>query len=134
MQYHDVRSRRSLSLSCASVRYDVVYAPLVEPLAAKPAVLSGLPKGARPWLDVSASWYQNPANFNVVLAAEGPRDWPRVRVHEHAKVGTKVGSSVRMAPAPVEAAPTATVSHIRTADDRVSFDVDRVGTPVLVKT
>jgi hypothetical protein len=114
--------------------YEVADAPLVEPLAAKPAVLKGLPGGARPWLDVAANWYQNPANFHVVLAAEGPRDWPRVRVHEHAKVGTKVGSSVRMAPAPVDGVPAATVSHIRTADDRVSFDVDRVGTPVLVKT
>jgi hypothetical protein len=114
--------------------YEIAGAPLVEPLAAKPAVLLGLPGGARPWLDVAANWYQNPANFHVVLAAEGPSDWPRVRVHEHAKVGTKVGSSVRMAPAPVEPVATATVSHIRTADDRVSFDVDRIGTPVLVKT
>jgi len=113
--------------------YEIANAPLVEPLTAKPAVLVGLPGGARPWLDVSAHWYQDAASFQIPLAPEGPRDWPRVQLHEHAKVGTKVGSSVRMAPPPLRAVPAATVSRVRRGDDRVAFDVDRVGTPVLVK-
>src|SRR5207249_5071743 len=52
------------------------------------------------------------------LAADGPSNWPRVRLGQQPDH------------TPVD---PATVNDIRMSDDRISFDVDRVGSPVLVK-
>jgi hypothetical protein len=100
--------------------YRVKDADLVTPLANKPAVMKGVAKGGKPWLDAAVGWYQDESRWDVPLAAGGPKDWPRV-------VGADP-TPPRRAVAPV------TVTNIRTSDDRVSFDVDRPGTPVLVKT
>jgi uncharacterized membrane protein len=54
----------------------------------------------------------------VYLAADGPASWARVAPREQA--------AARPEPATV-------VSAISTSDDSVSFDVDQVGRPVLVK-
>jgi uncharacterized membrane protein len=44
-----------------------------------------------------------------------------------------VGSKVAIGPAPQQPVPAAQVRNIHQADDRISFDVDRTGSPVLVK-
>ncbi|MDQ1372962.1 MAG: hypothetical protein QOJ09_300, partial [Actinomycetota bacterium] len=64
--------------------------------------------------------FQDPSRWDVPRAAAGPSSWPRVR-----------GLSAN---APRRAVMPASVSRIRTTDDRITFDVDRVGVPVLVKT
>jgi hypothetical protein len=83
-------------------------------------VVTGLPKGSKPWLKMAVDWYEDPARWDVPLAAGGPSQWPRVPLSQAA-------SAPRVPTAPV------TVTGIRTGDDRISFDVDRVGSPVLVK-
>lgn len=87
---------------------------LVQPLENMPVVYSGPTR----WRTMAIDWFQNPGRAATVLAREGPRSWKRT--------STGLASSVT----PIE--PTR-VSKIRVADDSVSFDVDRVGVPVLVK-
>ncbi|HEV7888181.1 MAG TPA: 6-pyruvoyl-tetrahydropterin synthase-related protein [Acidimicrobiales bacterium] len=99
--------------------YRVKDAELVAPLANKPAVMQGVAKGGKPWLDAAVSWYQDDQRWDVPLAVSGPADWPRVQ-----------GANDNPPRDPV---PPAVVSNIKSGDDRISFDVDQPGTPVLVK-
>jgi hypothetical protein len=64
------------------------------------------------------SWYKDPSRWDVYLAADGPASWARVAPRE------------QTAPRPQ---PATVVSGIESGDDFVSFDVDQVGRPVLVK-
>jgi hypothetical protein len=113
--------------------FEVAQSDVVAPMTADPVVLKGIPAGARPWLDVSAHWYQTSTSFDAPLAASGPKSWPRVRVDVKAKAGTQVGSHVTLGPVVTKPVAPVAVSRIRTGDDRVSFDVDKPGSPVLVK-
>ncbi|HMC43276.1 MAG TPA: hypothetical protein VKI20_09730, partial [Acidimicrobiales bacterium] len=60
------------------------------------------------------------ARWDVPVAAGGPAQWSHVALAQAASVP-------RVPTAP------ATVSGIHATDDRISFDVDRTGSPVLVK-
>jgi len=119
--------------------YRIADSDPVSGLSYKPAVMTGIAKpgllkslvhdvfpwfknapGGRAWINAVVPWYQDSTRWAVPLAASGPRDWPRVK-----------GASANP---PRIAVPTATVSNIVMTDDRISFDVDRVGSPVLVKT
>jgi hypothetical protein len=54
------------------------------------------------------------------LAADGPKDWPRIANADQVEDQVPIKEPVK-------------VNYIGTSDDRISFDVDRVGLPVLVK-
>jgi hypothetical protein len=118
--------------------YEVADSAEVQPLQYQPAVVTGVAPNSRAWLDVAVPWYGNESAWNVPLAASGPKEWQRVAVHQSELKGDAAsavhGAGVtvdRATPVPV---PAARVSNIRNGDDRISFDVDRPGTPVLVKT
>ncbi|MGH9276502.1 MAG: hypothetical protein ACRD12_00100, partial [Acidimicrobiales bacterium] len=113
--------------------YEVSGSELVTPLAFKPAVVTDLPKGERPWLDLSVNWFMDPDAHDVPLAASGPRDWPRVALHSVAGATVEVGSGVAVDTPPKVPVPDAGVRNIKTSDNSISFDVDRTGSPVLVK-
>ena len=119
--------------------YEIADSAPVAGLSFKPAVMQGIAKpgliqslihdvfpwfknvpGGRPWINAVVPWYQDASRWPVPLAATGPSDWPRVK-----------GASANP---PRIAVPTASVTNIVMKDDRISFDVDRVGSPVLVKT
>jgi hypothetical protein len=85
-----------------------------------PAVMTDVGKGGKAWQSVGVEYFQDPDRWDVPRAADGPSNWPKVSAHGAA--------------APRRAVPAVAVSNIKTTDDRISFDVDRVGTPVLVKT
>jgi hypothetical protein len=118
--------------------YEVARSAQVVGLGNLPAVVEGIAKrGTRyrtDWLDLGVAFYQDPQEWDVPLAIDGPKEWPRVRVHR--TVGAAdgaAGTDIRIdAPARRPVTP-AKVSHIKTSDDRISFDVDKPGTPVLVK-
>src|SRR5947208_3252205 len=103
-----------------------------------PAVVEDIAKsGGRyrtDWLDLAVAFYQNPQSWDVPLAIDGPKSWPRVGVRRTGvETDGTAGSDIRIdRPARRPVAP-AKVSAIRTTDDRISFDVDRPGAPVLVK-
>ncbi len=108
--------------------FEVADAPLVEPLRYEPAVTtaggaqhqwlcSGEDESGRctgPALD----WFQDPSRWPVELAVDGPDNWQRI----------DPGQAPERRP--VE---PAVVDDVRVDDDRISFHVDRPGTPVLVK-
>lgn len=119
------------------VVYQVADAPLVQGLAFEPAVVTGLDrtypqdfqppkadgtqkkKTGNPWQFMAMEWYTDPAAWDIHLAADGPASWQRVERGQ--------------APEPRAQEPVA-VTDIRETNDSVSFRVDRVGVPVLVKT
>ena len=99
--------------------YEVAGSELVEPLTNLPAVLEDAPAGGREWTDAVMPWYRSPEDWDVFLAQDGPKSWPRVAE----------GDEPEERPArPVR------VTDLATDTDRIAFDVDRPGTPVLVKT
>jgi hypothetical protein len=100
--------------------YSVRGAAEVSPLTEQPVVMTGVAKGGKSWLNAAVSWYDDPSRWNVMLAASGPSQWTRVR-----------GADPNP---PAQTVAPAQVSGIKTTDDRISFDVDRTGSPVLVKT
>nr|MDQ3757279.1 6-pyruvoyl-tetrahydropterin synthase-related protein [Actinomycetota bacterium] len=99
--------------------YAVADSRIVTPLAYEPVVMEGVAKGGREWLDAAVDWYQDSGRWEVPLAASGPRGWRRVSGPADDPPRTPV--------APVQ------VRNVRSGDDSISFDVDRVGAPVLVK-
>jgi hypothetical protein len=102
------------------VLYLIRDSQLVVPLHYEPVVESGLSKTQ--WQTTTAvTWYQNPRYWPVPIVSGGPTAWP------HAKPGTLLlpGASRRV--------PPTTVSRVTYTDSTVSFDVGRLGVPVLVK-
>lgn len=101
--------------------YEVAGSNLVEPLASMPVVVDDVAK-EKDWLEVSEGWFLDPARHGSYLAAGGPPEWKRI-------------ARADAATAPAVPVSTATrVSAVRAGDDRISFDVDTPGTPILVKT
>ena len=99
--------------------YLVLGAPRVHPLADQPVVMSGLNNASQPkWLQVMVPWYNDPSDWDVYLAATGPSDWKRV------DYGT--------ANPPVTPEPSTAVSDIVEHNASISFNVSRVGVPVVV--
>ncbi len=82
---------------------------------------------------MSVDWYTDPAAQEVFLAASGPKEWERVKAHEVESDVDTVGSTVAVDPPARRPIEPAQVTNIRSDDNDISFDVDRVGSPVLVK-
>jgi hypothetical protein len=99
--------------------YEIRDSALVTPLRDQPVVWTGVKPAQTSWLQPAATWYDTPAEWNVVPSAGGPADWARVPVTD---------TRPRAVPEPVT-----TVSRISQTDSSVSFHVDRLGTPVEVR-
>ena len=111
------------------VVFEVADGDVVSPLAHQPAVVTGVDDSQVEWverpLDESGRfggpalrWFDDPTQWDVPLARSGPDGWQRV----------DVGESPDAVPLdPVE------VDDVVVEDERVSFTVDQVGVPVLVK-
>jgi hypothetical protein len=121
---------------------------LVEPLSYTPVVYTNVSNHQTDWLQPAADFFDDPAQYDLVRAASGPSDWPRFTIPELAKsnpneiarlraAAQKNGTSFQdptIPDPPKVALPPVHVANIATSDDSVSFDVDQVGVPVLVKT
>jgi hypothetical protein len=92
----------------------------VVPLANRPVVWQGVGASQSSWLAPAVAWYDAPARWDVVPAADGPSDWTRVPVGDPSP--------------PVVREPATTVSEVHQSDQGISFHVDRPGTPVEVRT
>ncbi len=99
--------------------YLVRNSPLVEPLSQQPVVMRGVTAAQASWLGPSLSFYQDPAEYPVERLMTGPAYYHRVAPYSKVLATTPE--------------PKVTVSHLATSNDTVSFDVSRVGVPVLVK-
>lgn len=120
--------------------YEVADTPLVEGLSAQPAVVPSMAAGHHAWQDPSVCWYQDPEAWLVPLADDGPSDWQRIEpTATPAEDATPAqacqpGSWGWFGTAPaVVPLPEVEVTDITTTEDSVSFRVDQVGVPVVVK-
>src|SRR4029077_985639 len=93
-------------------------------------------------MDVGVHWYQqDPSTWDVPIAAAGPSGWQRINVTQDKATLQKqgnppakiVGTGIDIQQPLSIPVREATVSHIKLGDDRISFDVDKPGSPVLVK-
>ena len=112
--------------------FEVADADLVVPLEHQPVVVEGLGDGQESWLGelddggfeqeypgTASEFFLDPDNWAVFRAGDGPDEWARVARGE--------------TPRRVPTEPTL-VTDLDVDRDRISFHVDRVGSPILVKT
>lgn len=109
---------REVASSAPWTVYEVSGSELVEPLANEPAVLQGMRNENPAWQRDAVAWYNDAASLDVVLASNGPLGWQRIEAGEQPER---------------RALPSTRVSNIDPQDQSLSFDVDRVGQPMLVK-
>jgi hypothetical protein len=109
--------------------YEVSGADLVTPLPFQPAVA----KGAKDWLEVALPWYVEPSRHPVPLVTSGPDSWPRLQVKHRPTDDKTIGAGTIVEEPPRVPASSVRVTDVRAGVDRISFDVDRPGQPVLVK-
>jgi hypothetical protein len=117
-QAGEVDALTELTTSGPWTVFEVADAELVAPLENQPVVLTDVGDGQGEWLDPAVDWYVDADAHDVFLAADGPPEWPRIARGE--------------TPPSVEVDPVE-VTGIEAGDDRIAFDVDEVGRPVLVR-
>ncbi|MBI5089001.1 MAG: hypothetical protein HZB15_09130 [Actinobacteria bacterium] len=123
--------------------YSVAGSDLVVPLDVQPVVVN--PRGGDPRernLELGMSWFQNRDEWAAMPADDGPDAWQRidVAVDPSRDDGLNPGDQGRkidiVQPADsieVVDLPDVVVSDVHLGDQDISFHVDRVGVPVLVK-
>lgn len=134
------------------VIYKVAESDLVTPLTVQPVVvnarvddesaMSHVGDAKERWLEIGTSWFQNPNDWMALPAADGPDEWQRIsvgidfnrRIGDPAESSRRVDIVVPEEPIiPVTFAP-AVVTNVVQGRSSVSFTVDKVGTPILVRT
>ncbi len=109
---------------------------VVTPLTEEPVVVTGIKQDQNGgWLDVQVDAYNNEATYPTNMMASGPTDWQRIAASVKKPkgirtygVGVTISSYQRKPLAPV------TVTNIKENNVDISFDVDKTGIPVVVKT
>jgi 6-pyruvoyl-tetrahydropterin synthase related domain len=100
--------------------YEVADTELVAGLDYEPVVVEGVTP--RDWQDdVAVPWFDDPDELNRPLTAGGPSDWQHVPAEDALD-------------APRRRIDPARVGDIEIDDDSISFSVERIGVPVLVRT
>ena len=122
--------------------YELTDLPMVTALDTQPVVVNERPGDRRErWLEVGSSYFQNTAEWAALPVADGPDGWQRIdaKVDEARKVGAE-GEPGRQVDVVVPAQKITktslepvTVSDVNIDNESVSFTVDKVGVPVLVK-
>ncbi len=111
------------------VIFEVADSEIVAPLANEPAVVEGVDDSLIEWVEEpvdesgrfngpAISWFNDATQWDVPLARSGPDEWQRVAVGE------------RPEEVPLD---EVEVSNVEVGEESISFDVDQVGVPVLVK-
>ncbi len=138
-------SLREVAVSGPWHVYRVADAAMVSPMAYEPVVATGIGESQDDWLPTASAWFLAPDREAVPLAIDGPSSWKRVAVRPVPTESRRLVSWARsqlgltgpMDQLPTEPhtkLPSNTVSRIHEGIDNISFDVSRVGVPVLVKT
>ena len=130
------------------VVFEVSGSAPVTGLSRLPVVVEGLDDLSDDWLEASVGAFLATGRDGPVLAADGPADWPRMALPDvRGEPGDELSgtdlsrqevmrrlSSVLPDVAPTTEIEPATVSAVVRDDHSISFSVDRVGSPVLVRT
>jgi hypothetical protein len=122
--------------------YQVAGSDVVVPLDVQPVVVNGRSGDQRERnLELGTSWFQHRDEWAAMPADDGPDTWQRIDVRvdetrrENDADGDKNRVDVVVPEQPIEpvALEPVSVSNVVIGDQDLSFDVDRVGVPVLVK-
>lgn len=122
--------------------YELPTASIVEPLTMEPVVIGERSGDQRErWLELGTSWFQQPADWVALPAADGPEQWQRREVSidlarrqgQPGTAGRKVDIVVPTEAVEPRPLPQVTVSDVEVGDSSVRFRVDRPGVPVLVR-
>src|SRR6478735_1308622 len=123
--------------------YEVAGNQLVEGLTTQPVVVNPRSGDQRErHLETGTSWFQNRDEWAAMPADGGPSNWQRIDVvpdasrndgKETGQPGHKVDVVIPDDPIDPVNLPKVTVSNIQLGDQDISFDVDQIGVPTLVK-
>ena len=117
---------------------------LVEPLAVSPVVIDGVSDAQDEWLDVGVEWFGDLGEIRP--ATSGPESWETIAAEEVLARYEAAEENARTGVIPDDAETLQTllpetvieeetvVSNISTETDKISFSVDQVGTPVLIRS
>lgn len=97
--------------------YLIKHSPMVEGVQALPNVVSGISTRVG-WLNANVTWWDSPPLWSIMATDNGPSTWPRS------------SSILELKNVPVE---KVKVTHIVVHTQSISFHVNKVGVPVLVK-
>ncbi|MEY3656391.1 MAG: hypothetical protein RL114_749 [Actinomycetota bacterium] len=122
--------------------YELKKTTLVEPLAIQPVVVNQRSGDRRErWLEIGTSYFQHAEEWNALPVADGPESWQRVdvkpdldrKIGEEGEPGRQVDVVVPQQAITETAVEPTKVSNIKIGTESVSFSVNKVGTPVLIK-
>jgi hypothetical protein len=115
--------------------YQVADSPTVVPLTTQPVVANGVGTDMNRWLELGTSWFQHESDWAAMPAASGPPEWQRINLTRTGQTTDRTLASVSPS-TPIKAVslPTVNVTDVRLQDNEISFHVDKIGVPVLVKT
>ena len=124
--------------------YKIQDVVLVEGLSVEPVIINEHEGDVREqWLELGTSYFQQRSEWAALPAADGPDTWQQIDVEvdlerregEPGESGRRVDIVVPSASTPIvsRSIDRAEVSNIDIDQERLSFDVDKVGTPVLVR-
>lgn len=122
--------------------FEVADSDVVVPLTVQPVVVASRPGDQRErHLELGTSWFQNPDEWAAIPADDGPDEWQRIeaevdlerRQGEPGAPGRRVDvvvPSETIRPVPL---PEVVVSDVVIDQQSLSFSVDRIGVPILVR-
>lgn len=122
--------------------YEVADSQIVVPLTIEPVVVEPRPGDQRErHLELGTSWFQHPEDWTALPADDGPEGWERIEVEVDlirqqgapGGPGRRVDIVVPATSIEAKALDPVTVTDIVIDQDSVSFSVDEVGVPVLIK-
>jgi hypothetical protein len=93
------------------------------------------------WLEIGTSWFQHPEDWSAIPVASGPESWQRIDVEvdlnrregEPDKPNRRVDIVKPTQAIDVVATKTIKISNVVLEDSSISFSVDEIGQPVLVR-
>lgn len=124
------------------VVYQVEDSDWVVPMTRQPVVVNERAGDQRErWLELGSSWFQHGEEWAAVPTDEGPDAWQRIdvqvdldrRVGEPGDASRNVDIVTPVQDIKVVDLPEVTVSNFERKQNEVSFSVDKVGVPVLVR-
>ena len=130
---------RAVGKSDPYVVYEVVDSAVVVPLTEEPVVATGIGNGLETgFIDVGIAQWMDPAKYPTAITLDGPAEWQRRAVTINRAAGLKGtlpkrGVGVTLSPGQAKPLQPVTISNVRVDQLSMSFSVDRVGVPVLVR-
>ena len=122
--------------------YEVADSEMVVGLDRQPVVVRARPGDQRErHLELGTSWFQNRGDWPALPADDGPDSWQRIdavidlerRQGEPGERGRRVDIVVPATGVSVVELPEVRVSNVQVEQQSLSFSVDRVGVPVLIR-